>query len=111
MAILDRSGITTAIRLLAKAESTDSDDEAIALTLRSYSLLAQVMNTYDLADGGAPRGARRRERRLLSDRRATALTSHDSGEQVPDVSETTAARYARLGNTGGAPEGAVDLSL
>jgi hypothetical protein len=111
MAILDRSGITTAIRLLAKAESTDSDDEARALALRSYSLLAQVINTYELADGGAPRGARRRERRLLSDRRANTLTSRDSGEQVPGVSETTAARYARLGKTGASPEGAVDLSL
>ncbi len=111
MANLDRSGITTAIRLLAKAESTDSDDEAIALALRSYSLLAQAINTYDLAGGGVPQRARRRERRLLSDRRTAVLTSRDAGAQAPDVSETAAARYTRLGKAGASPEGAVDLSL
>jgi hypothetical protein len=111
MANLDRSGITTAIRLLAKAESTDSDDEAIALALRSYSLLAQAINAYDLGAAGPAKGARRRERRLLSDRRATMLTSRDAGAQAPEVSESAAARYARLGHSDAAPEGAVDLSL
>ena len=49
MKSIDRSGIKTAARLLAKAESTDSDYEAIALAERSYSLLADTINAYDLA--------------------------------------------------------------
>jgi len=52
MGNLDRSGIRRAAKLLAKAASTDSDDEAIALTLRSYSLLADAINAYDLAVPG-----------------------------------------------------------
>jgi hypothetical protein len=111
MANLDRSGITTAIRLLAKAESTDSDDEAIALALRCYCLLAQVINIYDLTGGGAPKGARRRERRLLSDRRTAGSVPRDEDPQAQDSFETAAARYTRLGKADGASESAIDLSL
>lgn len=109
MGTLDRSGIRTATRLLAKAESTDSDDEAIALALRSYSLLAETINAYDLAHQELPKGARRRERRRIPDRRAVLRTSTEPA--VPDTEpETVVDGYIRL-STGGRSEGAVDCSL
>ncbi|MGD0439865.1 MAG: hypothetical protein ABSB52_04495 [Acidimicrobiales bacterium] len=111
MGNLDRSGISMAIRLLAKAESTDSEDEAIALALRSYSLLAQAINTYDLTDGGVPKGARRRERRLLVDRRSAVRVSAEETAEAGDSAETAAAHYARLANRAVPAQGAIDLSL
>ena len=62
----DRRDVGRAAKLLAKAESTDSTEEAIALALRAYSLVADWLNT---CEGGLP-GPRRRERRLLRDRRS-----------------------------------------
>ncbi|HTX00690.1 MAG TPA: hypothetical protein VMD59_18060, partial [Acidimicrobiales bacterium] len=63
---IDRSDISLAVRLLRKAESTSSDHESAALALRSYSLLAEVINGFEAANGEP----RRRDRRLLHDRRA-----------------------------------------
>ena len=109
MGKLDRSEIRTATRLLAKAESTDSDDEAIALALRSYSLLAEVINAYDLAHEDLPKGARRRERRHIPDRRAVQRPAADPtspGEEPESVADN----YARLGAERHS-EGAIDCSL
>jgi hypothetical protein len=63
---MSRATLETAAKLLAKAQSTTSDHEAIALVERSYGLLAQVINAYDLEQGA---GSRRRERRRLQERR------------------------------------------
>jgi hypothetical protein len=68
---MDRKNMELAASLLAKALRTDFDGEAIALVEKSYSLLAKVITAYDDSLGPAPTGARRRERRLLRDRRAT----------------------------------------
>ena len=58
--------VQTAAKLLAKAQSTTSDPEAIALVERSYGLLARAITAYDLEHDHGPR---RRERRRLPDRR------------------------------------------
>ena len=51
---MSREMVQTAAKLLAKAQSTTSDHEAIALVERSYGLLAQVINAYDQEhDNGA----------------------------------------------------------
>lgn len=65
MAPTDRRKVGIASKLLAKAESTDSESEAIALALRAYSLTADWLNTCE----GNTSSLRRRERRLLRDRR------------------------------------------
>ena len=55
--------------LLVKAGSTKSSEEAVALAQKCYRLLAEHINDYeDTTDATAP-GPRRRERRLLQDRR------------------------------------------
>jgi hypothetical protein len=66
---MDRKNIDLAAHLLAKAQRTDFDAEAIAFVEKSYSLLAKVITAFDEADP-AHTGPRRRERRLLRDRRA-----------------------------------------
>jgi hypothetical protein len=65
---MDHSNMQTAVKLLAKAQSTNCDAEAFALVDKSYRLLAQVINTADgdLGSGSQPR----RERRYRVDRRA-----------------------------------------
>lgn len=102
MKSIDRSGIKTAARLLAKAESTDSDYEAIALAERSYSLLADTINAYDLAvDSQTGFLARRRERRRLRDRRSArrdpveTVVEQSSSEADPSAADG----YARIANT------------
>jgi hypothetical protein len=69
---MDRKKMELAANLLAKALRTDFDGEAIALVEKSYSLLAKVITAHD---DSVPPGARRRERRLLRDRRATRRLS------------------------------------
>ncbi|HEY1733482.1 MAG TPA: hypothetical protein VGG23_03465 [Acidimicrobiales bacterium] len=67
---MDRGQLRVASGLLAKAQSTDSDAEAAALAEKAYVLLAKFLNAYEedqLRTTGRPR---RRERRLLRDRRA-----------------------------------------
>jgi hypothetical protein len=67
---MDRRNMELAAQLLAKAQRTDFDAEAIALVEKSYSLLAKVITAFD-DDVPAHAGPRKRERRLLRDRRAT----------------------------------------
>jgi len=62
---LDRATVETVAKLMAKAHSTEYDSEAVALIERSYGLLARVLTDYDAAAGDG----RRRERRLMRDRR------------------------------------------
>jgi hypothetical protein len=68
---MDRKNIELAAQLLAKAHRTNFDAEAIALVEKSYSLLAKVITAFDEAADQGQGGSRRRERRLLRDRRGT----------------------------------------
>ena len=88
----DRRDVGRAAKLLAKAESTDSPEEAVALALRAYSLVADWLNTRE--PSGA--GARRWERRLLRDRRSMwrAMRSHLGGAATPVVPASPYAREA-----------------
>ncbi len=108
---MDRSGIKMAIRLLTKAESTDSDYEAIALAERSYSLLADTINAYDVAVEQSG-GGRRRERRRLFDRRSARRSPTPQTGQPDDSQESSAAdAYARLSNGGRDRKRSIDLHL
>ncbi|MGC8511921.1 MAG: hypothetical protein ACP5P1_02630 [Acidimicrobiales bacterium] len=70
----DRTRLDRALRLLAKAESTQSCEEAVALAQKSYRLLAEMINLYEESSGTTRIGLRRRERRLLNDRRRSQPT-------------------------------------
>lgn len=112
MASMDRSGIKMAIRLLTKAESTDSDYEAIALAERSYSLLADTINAYDIACAEQSGGVRRRERRRLFDRRSVRRGPNPQVAQPAQAAEGSAAdAYARLGNGGLGRKRSIDFPL
>jgi hypothetical protein len=67
--MIDRRSMERAASLLAKAQSTSFDAEAIALVEKSYVLLASVITAFDEINPTAS-GARRRDRRHLRDRRA-----------------------------------------
>ncbi|MGO9582850.1 MAG: hypothetical protein ACLP36_08590 [Acidimicrobiales bacterium] len=108
---MDRSAIRMATKLLAKAESTDSDEEAVALAVRSYTLLAEAINAYDLTHE-EPSGRRRRERRRLWDRRSVRRPPAEPAGTVPVVGEEPAVDgYVRLGNGGVQADHSVDLPL
>ena len=66
---LDRARIEVVAKLMAKAVSTVHGPEAVALVERSYGLLAQVLSDFDESAAGVAGGGRRRERRLIRDRR------------------------------------------
>lgn len=68
--MIDRRNIEMAANLLAKAQSTDFEPEAIALVEKSYVLLAKVITAFDDVAGASAGAGRRRERRHLRDRRA-----------------------------------------
>jgi hypothetical protein len=72
---MDRSNIEMAARLLGKAQTTDSEAEMIALVEKSYRLLARSINAFDSDQPRAASRARRRERRLVQDRRAARRAS------------------------------------
>ena len=84
---MSREVLDTAVKLLAKAQSTPSEHEAIALVERSYGLLAQVINAYDAAHDAGPR---RRERRRLLERRRRPRTDADELAPAPLVSAADA---------------------
>lgn len=73
--MIDRKALDLAGSLIAKAQRTDFDGEAIAFVEKSYALLAKVITAYDDAVTPPSAGTRRRERRLLRDRRATRRLS------------------------------------
>jgi hypothetical protein len=78
---MEREAIALATKLLDKAQSTKFDAESAALTARAYRLLADALNAYD--DQAASAGvARRRERRHLRDRRASAGSSASSAPRT-----------------------------
>ena len=84
---LDRSRLDVASALLAKAGSTKSSEEAVALAQKCYRLLAEHINHYeDMVEAAVP-GPRKRERRLLQDRRrgfpTPGTSSSSSSTQRP----------------------------
>jgi len=109
--------VETAAKLLAKAQSTTSDHEAIALVERSYALLAQVINVYDQEHPNGSGGARRRERRRLHERRrrprsesTTTATGEASGST--DRSGESIARYrGAAGDSGYSWRRGIDVQL
>jgi hypothetical protein len=106
-----RSKVETAAKLLSKAQSTDSQSEAIALVERAYGLLAQTINDYDAQHSGA--GPRRRERRRLLERRRRNR-AEDVDDSSPRAGSTadSIARYRGVTATAGSTRRrGVDVSL
>ena len=90
----DDRTLETAVQLLAKARSTDSPEEAAALAERCYRLLASYINTYE-AQRAAAGEPRKRERRLLWDRRSGKRPTF--GTAVAGTN--TALRYRQLADS------------
>ncbi len=88
---MNQAKVQTASKLLAKAQSTTSDPEAVALVERSYALLAQVINEYDDAEGAG--GPRRRERRRLQERRRRARQERAGAAGSPVRAVASIDRY------------------
>ncbi|HEX4126119.1 MAG TPA: hypothetical protein VHX67_00930 [Acidimicrobiales bacterium] len=105
---MEKDTIALAARLLVKAQGTTFDAEAAALTAKAYRLLADALNAHD--DGDVSAGAtRKRERRLLRDRRAT---SGSLGPSVPRQTTTAMATPNRRVDWNGRPtRGQVDLRI
>ena len=103
---MDQSTLGLANKLLIKAQSTDFEDEAAALTVRAYRLLADVLNDYDTRAPSAGL-TRRRERRNLRDRRSgpeTPSPTMSSEMPNPTAARTRRAKWIEL-----PVEGQVDL--
>jgi hypothetical protein len=101
--------LSKAVALLEKARSTTFAGENEALVLRAYRLVAAYLNTVDPA--GSP-AARRRERRLLGDRRQTGfidVSSNDSGPR-PAAPEG-AATYREVFDRSRRADVRIDLTL
>lgn len=114
---MSRELVQTAAKLLAKAQSTTSEYEAIALVERSYGLLAQVINEFDLKHDGSPGGGRRRERRRLHERRRRLRSDvvnggTEDGTGSPALIGDSIARYRRVSGEGGSSRRrGIDVSL
>jgi hypothetical protein len=103
---MDRSNLALAAKLLAKAQDTAFEAEAAALTEKAYVLLAEFLNGVE--EGEPRRGfGRRRERRLLHDRRtARRLFGRRSSASRRDAEAT----YRDEGHQSAAPGGGeIDL--
>lgn len=82
---------------MAKAESTHSCEEALALAQKSYRLLAEMINLYEESSVPTRIGLRRRERRLLSDRRRARPTPEPpSAPPRGDARDRSVERYRDL---------------
>ena len=87
---MNQQALGLASKLLCKAQSTNFDAEAAALTERAYRLLADVLNDYDTQVAASTGSARKRERRHRRDRRAATRASRASAASAanlrPDMS-------------------------
>jgi|HubBroStandDraft_6_1064221.scaffolds.fasta_scaffold817526_2 hypothetical protein len=103
---MDRCGVQTAAKLLAKAQSTVWDAESLALVEKSYRLLAAVLNAAD-DEAASAGGPRRRERRYRGDRRAgrRAVTA-----ATPASASDAGVTYRRAAEGLRPRAGAVDLT-
>jgi hypothetical protein len=102
---MSRELVQTAAKLLAKAQSTTSDFEAIALVERAYGLLADVINVYDQEQDNAKGGARRRERRRLHERRRRSRADAVNGAQEDQPGSTVGQRDSIARYRGAAGDG------
>jgi hypothetical protein len=109
---MSREMVQTAAKLLAKAQSTTSDHEAIALVERSYRLLAKAINAYDAEHDNGGGSPRRRERRRLQERRrrARAETGVRTEETVAGGAVDSIARYRGTAD-GGSWRRGIDVRL
>ncbi len=107
---MDRAPIQTALKLLAKAESTNHEPEAIALLEKCYRMIAQIINEYDEALGAANQANTRRERRFLFDRRRSRVpeTAKPGESQYSGVA---LAQYRRSAERDEPHGGTVDISI
>lgn len=105
---MDRSNLRLAAKLLAKAERTEFEAEAAALAEKAYVLLAEYLNGFEGREGLDPIGSagRRRERRLLRDRRTTRRIF---GRRSPGAAADAEATYGREGRDADGPGGDIDL--
>jgi hypothetical protein len=103
---MERQTIALATKLLVKAQDTTFDGEAAALTAKAYRLLAEALNASDhTASPGMPR---KRERRLLADRRSAPGSCLSS---MPPRTATPAPAHTRRNWADLAVGGQVDLSI
>ena len=96
--------------LLAKATSTAYGEERQALALRAYGLIAAYLNACE-AEAGGPR---RRERRLLKDRRQGVRSVPPTAggtERRPDGRAAATAAYRRVLDGGGGLGGRVRMDV
>jgi hypothetical protein len=101
--------LSKAVALLEKARSTTFAGENEALVLRAYRLVASYLNT--VAPAGSP-AARRRERRLLGDRRQTGFIDASSTDSGPPRSPPEGAgRYRDMLERGRRADVHIDLTL
>lgn len=70
--------------------------------MRAYSLIADVLNAYDLSND-APSGSRRRERRLFRDRRALSrsLSESEMASKSDNQTSSTPAYMTDIDSTSG----------
>src|ERR1700722_1085536 len=101
--------LSKAVALLEKARSTTFAGENEALVLRAYRLVAAYLNT--VAPVGSP-AARRRERRLLGDRRQNGFIDVSSTDSDPPrCPPEGAATYRDVFERGRRADGHIDLTL
>ncbi|MGA2837360.1 MAG: hypothetical protein ABSF84_12260 [Acidimicrobiales bacterium] len=87
---MDRQNMHRAAQLLAKAQSTDFEAEAITLVEKCYVLLADVIGEFD--EQSEPAKPRKRDRRHLRDRRATRRVGTPG---TPRIGTDPAGNYRR----------------
>lgn len=105
---MEKESIALATKLLVKAQGSNFEAEAAALTGRAYRLLAAELNAYDdkVASAGVPR---KRERRQLRDRRSTSSSSAPASPRrrtEPAVAGTRCSNW--IDST---PRGRIDLRM
>ncbi len=91
--MVDRQIMHRAAQLLAKAESTDFEAEAITLVEKCYVLLADVIGQFD--EQAPPGRARKRDRRHLRDRRSARRAGTAGTSAMPRIGADPAGSYRR----------------
>ena len=107
----DRSRLDVARALLAKAGSTKSSEEAVALAQKCYRLLAEHINDYEDTAGATAPGPRRRERRLLQDRRRGFPAPGSSTPSTERQSGVDRYRSSAAGELDGARKATLDVRI
>jgi hypothetical protein len=103
---MEKETIALATKLLVKAQGTNFEAEAAALTGRAYRLLAAELNAYDDKVGSAGVD-RKRERRQLRDRRSTSSSFAPSAPRRR-TEPTVVGTRCRIDS---APRGQIDLRM